>query len=1532
MSKSTFWLTTLFAAASLAAGWTAAGQRPEAETEHPFLGKAELLKQQVEAPGPQGQRPSKKLIMRQQDAPLQFYGVVLFSDGWVGTHDPIGIYRWTVNANGYTRDKVFINDVFSSTYDGYAYSPEGYFIVREESGALFGMKTNYHLLRTSDWKEIGSKLDVPERYYFSHGAYDYTRNRMFMAFDSDSLLANDRLGYMTLPDMNQGWVKHPKIVKVGAASERLSVRAYTMDTDGMVYVIADNGTLYRVNYENGEVTKIGDTKLGKQHYTSMFLDPLTHNLYYFAKTNGASTGINGLYILDKRTAAPTLVFLSNENDRVQGLYMENRPLAVAKAPAAPTDLKWEPTTVGALKGNITFKAPTTLYDGTALAGELDYAVVINTDTVSKGKVAAGGTASVSHEFAKADYYNLRVSLSNAAGASPYKAFDRFIGLDAPVIPSQPTLKVQDNKLHLSWQTPTTGSHDGDIASSDLSYDIVRYPDAVKVATGHKGNTFEEAVPEYNNMAGYHYTVTANGGGVKMHPLNSDTVVLGKINSLPYSTMFKDQKESSAWRVFNCKDPINPDNKTWYWNKTFGYIISYTRYHMNDWVISPSMPMEKGKVYKVELMVSGFDASSKSKERLEVKAGKSQNPAAMTEVVSNPFEIIGVPRRDKNNGEMMHQICYFRPQSTGEYHIGVHGISDPAAYHMYFYGMEVSEGLSENAPSKVTDISFMPDVNKKAAGTLSFKAPTKDFSGKPLTGNVDVEVYRGDSLIQKVTGLAPGQKGSISDSADKAAVVNYRLIASSSNGRGEETLYKIYLGNAIPGVVTNLHAREGEVPGTVVLTWSAPVIDSNNYPFNPGLAKYQIQDSKNTVLADDVADTTVTIKVKEPTDPAAFHYFRVVTKSVAGISTKKVSTPNISVGKALDMPFIEPFSNGKALQAWNQLTYGNVTMAILVDGQASDSDGEKVYSENGDNGYSGFRSDTPGYMGQKWSLKINVTGEHPELSMWLYCYGTNGNTTQVLVNETGDGADWKPIATFDHYTDGPKGWIRKTVDMTPYKGKAIQIGYLHTIVNSTLQLVDHIELNEHKANDLYTGGLLISKEMTAGGTYPGKVIVTNIGDKNAADYTVQLLRNGEVIASQPGIALKAGENHAYSFTETATNGLPRINTYKVNTQYEGDEYQDNNVCNGIKAELTIPDLPRLFNLTGTETSSKGAQLTWTAPDVNLSASDTTETVDNFTAFSIGNSNSAVEGDNMGGWVSIDRDGKKPLPVVVSNKTYTFPNSDRAFGFIVWSWQETGITSIAWKGHGNSARCFMSMGVDGAKDDWLITPVLTGLPTDLSLWARNNKGSAGTDYMDIYICKTNSVNPEDYELYSDSIALPTAWGQLTFEVPYGTKRVAIRAHSSNGSNTLIDDFVYNVASNRWAGMSPAGYNIYRNGIKINTSAITGTTYTDATPDRNINNIYTVTTMFGNKESGASNAWTLERHQGVNTIGAGNGDVAVTVQNRVIMIDGLTSGTAMVASVDGRQTVVRCAMPHIEVRVNAPGVYVVKAGGKSLKVLVK
>ena len=168
--------------------------------------------------------------------------------------------------------------------------------------------------------------------------------------------------------------------------------------------------------------------------------------------------------------------------------------------------------------------------------------------------------------------------------------------------------------------------------------------------------------------------------------------------------------------------------------------------------------------------------------------------------------------------------------------------------------------------------------------------------------------------------------------------------------------------------------------------------------------------------------------------------------------------------------------------------------------------------------------------------------------------------------------------------------------------------------------------------------------------------------------------------------------------------------------------------------------------------------------------------------------------------------------------------------------------------------------GQADDWAISPMLSGNVQTISFYAR----SYSTEYPEAIevLYSASGKSTADFVSVKSIAVVPGEWTEVTAELPAGAKYFAIRSCAADGFMLMIDDVTYETNGGVPTDLSLIGYNIYRDGVKLNAEPVGETRYTDATATDGEHS-YVVTVVYDKGESAASNIVTLSVLSGISSV---------------------------------------------------------------------
>ena len=235
-----------------------------------------------------------------------------------------------------------------------------------------------------------------------------------------------------------------------------------------VYVVEDykTGNQYnyigRINKETGEIVEMGEIQarnmmtddmiVNMKYRQSLFFDNATGKLYWMLCSSSMALGSQyaPVFELDPVSCTATLRTWATNIMAVSGAYFEEPAMNV---PASPSDFNYEPDGEGLVTGTISFKMPTTCYDGSPLAGTLHYSVVEEEVMELTGTAQPGETVS-RHIESFNGLHTVTLTASNAAGTSVAIERTFLVGYDMPDAPAN--IKLTDNgdlTTTITWDAP-----------------------------------------------------------------------------------------------------------------------------------------------------------------------------------------------------------------------------------------------------------------------------------------------------------------------------------------------------------------------------------------------------------------------------------------------------------------------------------------------------------------------------------------------------------------------------------------------------------------------------------------------------------------------------------------------------------------------------------------------------------------------------------------------------------------------------------------------------------------------------------------------------------------------------------------------------------------------------------------------------------------------------------------------------------------------------------------------------------------------
>lgn len=1229
--------------------------------------------------------------------------------------------------------------------------------------------------------------------------------------------------------------------------------AIACNADGQLYGISISGDLYAINKTNARTTLIGATGVTPDcDMQSAVIDYNTGKMYWSAVYDDYTTG---LLEVDLSTGRASQVKEWTDSygyptmDMVNGLSLK-QDIQTSGIPDKATGLAAQFAT-GMLSGTFSFTLPSADIAGNQLSGTLDYAVTAG-EISKSGSAKAGSTVNVPMTLPSAGAYTFSVTVSAAGQTGPATSIEKWIGYDEPKWEGTPTTRPDGNDgsaMIIDWteSVPVSGIHGESIGR--LTFDVVRYPDVKTVATGISATTCTDKI-DSNVRTEYSYKITAKTNGGTSATASTNTIIYGTTWPVPFN---EDFSQPGVERLYTVAD-VNKDGSTWkFENGAFVYGYNQKN-NANDWLITPPVRLETGKLYTF----SFHARNSYPDERICASFGTAATPEAMTTQLVAPIVISGFQTQAKPETN-------FSVNTTGDYYFGIHACSDADASDLYLYGITV-KAVPVTAPSCPRNLTVTPGSQGASEATLTFDMPSTSINGDRLSGNLDVNIYRNDSKIATLNSLTPGA-GNITwkdENIDFRGLYTYKVVAVNTEGEGEYATETAFIGIDVPGPVRNLTAKEDPTSeGNIIVTWDAPEKGVNGgyinpdeltYYISPGLGGDEINNGRSTIYRDNLNATKSQI----------YQGYNVWAENASGSGRQNWSTVTTIAGPALKLPVYESFANQTQRSGpWlNKMIAGEIGEAFwfISDGTISSSG-----TQDSDAGIMLFSASATGCASRIETPKIDIRGaKNPYLTFWAYLTGKNDRLEVMLSREFGE---FSTVLTIP-MNSAPKGWKRFELPLSEYAdARFIQAGFAAFAVEATdyIIAIDNISVRDLVDHDLELMTLTAPSDLKVGQKGEFTVSVRNVGrnDAQAGSYTVNLIKNGKTVATAAGKAVNAESQVSFTMNDTPTIDDSEETIYTASLTYEADQNPDNNTSTGKRVRIELPVYPSVTDLDG-EITANGISLSWSEPNIaDMPAKPVTETFESYASFII---------SGIGDWTLVDGDGLKTIQMTLSglDDPLQYDNVGKPMAFQVFNPEKAAIPFATWDPHSGKQMLAAFRPTDGVNedipnDDWLISPELSGKAQTITFYAK--PGASIPETIEVLYSETgHDVDDFIYGSEPFIVADVRDWEQFRIMLPDGAKYFAIHciSDSPNHFALLVDDITYTPAGALPEEVSLMGYNVYRDGRRLNSEPISESVFDDNDVELENTYKYKVTSVYDKGESLYSNEYTvLYTHAGLGSV---------------------------------------------------------------------
>ncbi len=1162
-------------------------------------------------------------------------------------------------------------------------------------------------------------------------------------------------------------------------------------------------------------------------------------------------------------------------------------------------------TGGSLSGTVSFTAPSTYFDGTpASGGAITARVTANGNPVASKNVTFGQRVTMDVTLPAAGLYNFDITVENAEGVSPKTTIaDVFVGNGTPAAPL-PVLTYDGGTMTLTWQPVSESADGGYINPADVTYSVVRFPDNVTVASGLKATSFSETIAEPASATRYHYAVTANFSGAASAPAESNSVLLGYVTP-PYTADFNGSTD--LFTVLN----LNNDFFTWQqqeaWlsgligHENYMRINTYLDADADDWLLIPPVMLEAGKAYKLKFFVV---TSNQNDETLEVRMGESADVAALTTVVLEPTVM-----RYGQGGEIERSIII---NKTGRYTIGFHAMSPAMSFYLAIDDVTISAPYSSEVPAAISDLRAEAAPMGALSATVSLTAPSLTINGNATGALRSVDVYRNGSPAPVKTFQAPaaGQPLSFVDNVDAEGTYTYTATATNAEGTSDSAETSVFIGTGIPQAPANVRFTRTPTHGEVTLTWDAVTANTRNQSIDPAKVKYNLYTTDgyhSTELVKAVAGTTYTYQAV-PAGQQAFMQFVVVPYTEAGTGAASVSNLD-----AVGTPYESMHESG-------QLDYAFTTAGDGGMWSRTDSDGLDIPSQDGDNMVYALAGSEPGDGGTLATGLISLAAmTSPGITFHIYSMGEDDtNTMKVSVTDAATGARTTVSDIANNTLPETHRWNKVMIPLDAFAGKTISVNFEGRLNQFTWLLIDNISVDNLLDHDLAVEEFATPNHAAAGTAFKVTATIRNEGMKTASGYKVEIVADGgDVLASTDGNPLESNKKANYAFDITMDALATEPLSMFARVVYAADQNTLNNTGRTASVAPAGSHLPAPRNLSASW-HDNSTVLTWTEPDYAAGVAEL-HTEDFETAESWAH--------EFGDWQFVDVDGC-PVGGLVGFTTPGIDYSITTSSFYVFDTTYEMSDNSFHTHSGTKMLTSLFRWDNGVVDDWAVSPRLDGMAQTISFYARSYHPSY-PETIEVYYTTAEGAafDPADYTLCATFADIAAVYTEFIANIPDGATHFAIRSCAKGAYMLQVDDVTFYPD----AGRTPVellGYDIYRDGMKLNSEPVTATSYTDSGTSPDAPYRYNAVAIYDKGFSRLSNAASLTG-SGISEANASG--ITVTGGTGMVTVRGADTLAVSICAADGR-TFFHGEAPHTLTVAVPRGIYIVKAGNLTAKVAVR
>lgn len=1208
-------------------------------------------------------------------------------------------------------------------------------------------------------------FEVLDDIYLDDGGFGYYALALTAAPDGQNIFT---YGYNTEGD---GFAFSLVNAEDGAKTEIAATDNYygAMATgkDGMIYALADDNCLWKIDPTTGAETKVGDTGLTYADAStylghSAAMDQKNGVLYMSAI--GVDRVTSGLYAVDINTGAATLA-LDWGLKQVFGLTIPSAK-AADDAPSAVEDLAvaFEGP---ALSGQVSFTAPTTTFAGDVLAGNISYSLEVDGEEVKNAAVAPGEQVVADLTLTQGSH-SIVVIISNEAGNSPKAKTTVYVGYDTPMAPANVTLAIEDGVANVSWTAPAAGLHNGFLG--ELTYNVYRAAGseaAVAVAEGLTECAYTETL-EVGALANYVYSVEAVNADMVSAKAASNGVVVGNAMECPVE-MTMTEAEFSMMTVIN----NNGDNRTWAFNSEG--LVRYTYNSSSaadDYLITPNIKLKAGRTYVLDAKLCSY--SSYYFEAAEITIGQGATAEAQTTVL--------MEKKTLPSGSDNVEHVEFTVPETGEYNIAFHALSDADMYYLEFRGFSLVAGPLPEAPQAVADLAATPGEQGALEATISFTAPSLRLNGEALESLTQIVVKRDGQDVKVFEAPAPGEALSFVDTDLINGTHKWVVTAFNEAENGPSVATEAFVGQDVPAAP---EAYLTDLGTQVRIDWEACTVGANGGYVDPSDLTYEIYEITPDGYVGDlvVATTETTYTVDFNTNEGEADLLQYAMRTVSSVAQSSyIGTAGLLIGAPVGLPWVEEFANGSIENfMWLQMDIDNPLSQI---GLSMD-----------EGGVASFAANDAGQSGSLNTNKICLAGaQNPEVILnytaWV------GFKLEVIVTSANES---EVIATVENEGDEEMHPLAAVIP-----AKFVSEPWVYIQLKATSATNGSLYVEDVMVRDVLEYNLSLSLEapakVTKGETIFVVATVTNEGAYDVDGIKVNLTAGEETFELTSDIKLGSFET-VELIQEVETSIFDENETLELEAEvvYDMDLKPEDNVASA-SVELVASKNEGVHDLAATTNEDGTVTLSWTVSEASAS-----EVVEDFEECEVG---IYTDGMTCGEWAAVDGDKGETYGWNSTSINWSYMGAQYAYAVV-------NTTDMGLNVANEFGQCLMFMSVTNESgngilaDKWLISPALPGVAQTITFTAQPMTAQYGPEILEVMV-STTDADPASFTKVAEFAIDEVEPLQYSAELPEGTVYFALHYASFDIFCLFVDDITYTAG-----GSAPVAFEVYCDGELIGTT---------------------------------------------------------------------------------------------------------------------